>query len=75
MSRKYSVIEWRDPPLQAAGMRVGQCCARDLIGVDLVARDGKAFAHGHMSLTNAIAFCDDLQAAIAELVGRPPRVH
>ena len=67
MAKRLSVPSWKEPALQAAAMRVGVCTeAIGLVGIDMVARDGNTFAHGHFDLDVAEKFRADLDIAIAE---------
>ena len=65
------MVRWDKAALQAAAMSVAVCCPRTkegsaLVGVDLHARDGRVFAHGHLEIEDAERLWKDLGAAIVE---------
>ncbi len=55
------------PVTHAAAMRVGVCLCGDMIGVDLVDRDGDTIAHGHLDIDSAEQFFRAYGEAIAEV--------
>lgn len=69
--KRYSVERWRGDALQAAAMHVGACNHPGIrmIGIDMVAQNGDVFAHGHFDLETAVAFVEQMQAAISEALG------
>lgn len=66
--KRYSVQKWNRPALHAAAMRCGICGPADhlMIGIDLLARDDKTFAHGHFDIPTAKQFLSDLADIIDE---------
>lgn len=64
--KRYSVPRWTKPALQAAQMSCGPCCCCDTVGIDMVARDGNTFAHGHFDIDVAEKFWRNLGEAIVE---------
>jgi hypothetical protein len=67
MPKRCSVETWDGKPLQAASIGVGTCIeSRNLVGIDLVAQDGKTFAHGHFDIETAVRFRADLDLAIED---------
>lgn len=70
MTKRHSVERWKKDAMQAASMRSGVCTeATGLIGIDMLARDGNAFAHGHFDVATAREFHKQLGDAIAEAGG------
>ncbi len=53
---------------QAAFIRPGVCKSGDLVGLDMLARDGKVIAHAHMDAGTAAAFSDDLIKTIQAVI-------
>lgn len=63
---RHSVKTWKKQSLQAASMNVGCCKHGHVIGVDMNARDGSTFAHGHFDVETAKLFHERLGEAIDE---------
>lgn len=64
--KRCSVQTWNKNAMQAAGMRVGVCEDHNYVGIDMVAQDGNAFAHGHFDVATAMVFRQELDDAITE---------
>ena len=54
------------PAVHAASMAVGVCLCGDMVGVDLLDKDGKTIAHGHLDLESAVEFHRMYGEAITE---------
>ena len=63
---RFSVKTWKKDSLQAASMNCGCCRHGHTVGVDMNARDGSTFAHGHFDVATAKQFHQRLGEAIAE---------
>lgn len=61
---------WDKDVMQAASMSVGSCAHGGTVGIDMLARDGSVFAHGHFDIDVAIEFGERLTQAIAEAIAR-----
>lgn len=58
-----------NPAVNALFMRCGVCQCGDLVGVDLVDREGAVIAHGHLELDAAMEFHRMFGDAINEVAG------
>ena len=73
------IEEWAGKVMRASAMQVTLCDGDDgtpMIGVNLYAANGDAFAHGHMNLDIAERFLADYADAVAALreqLGRKPQ--
>lgn len=64
---RFSVERWKKKPLQAAAMSCGKCQeVSGMVGVDMVAQDGRSFAHGHFDIETAREFHRQFGEAIDE---------
>lgn len=68
--KRHSPKTWRKDALQAASMAVGSCEHGGTVGIDMMAQDGRVFAHGHFDINIAVQFRDQLNEAITEAVAR-----
>lgn len=66
--KRFSVRQWGDKKaLQASSMSCGACTeTTGLVGIDMVAQDGRTFAHGHFDVETARLFHRQLGDAIEE---------
>ena len=66
--KKLFLKKWRKDAYQASSMSCGLCvdATEVLVGFDMHARNGDAFAHGHMDIETAEEIAAQLATAIAE---------
>lgn len=58
---------WDGPVQRASHLRTDVCQSGDLVGIDLIAKDGTVFAHAHMEIDQAAAFAKEFERGIKQL--------
>lgn len=58
---------WEGPANRASQIVTDVCECGDLVGIDLLAKDGTVFAHAHMELEQAEAFAKEFMRGIEQV--------
>ena len=66
-SHSVSTPTWDGPVQRASHIVTDVCECGDLIGIDLMAKDSKVFAHAHMELEQAEAFHKEFERGLKKL--------